>query len=302
MNSGSGIYGGKQGRLVGSIYETPTTKLFKAIVPKHNSSYQMPPKEDSTFIPTLETSRLKKLTTLRDYNVDIFETLLLSEDFHVINSTNLCHGQLCCTFSLNRKSVMNSSAHSAYRYRLAVYDGADDKGKTTFQRVEPSAIAICAVFACTSEDLISCGHIFPGDILVGNKYYFDQIYISGDFQKSKRYLIMPSTLDGSMMPLSALGGFTMETIEGLVIIIKVLTNKNFKFFFRKNKINVEMRLAAPKNDLLTFGIYVNYFSERESKHNYYKNPSTYRVEKSSARMNSIGLVIWFLIYIRMVVS
>lgn len=199
QNTGSGIYAGRLGRLTAVIHEEPTTKLLTAEVPKrqHQSSYQMPPVTKPLFTPSFESSRFTKLSLLRDYNVDIFNTTLLPESFTVANEV-LCHRSFCCNFHVERVKIQDSVTHSAYRYRLAAYQG----DKTTFQRIDSSNQSICAVIACTGSELYTCGHIFPETVLVGNKYYFKAINISAEFVKSEKRLIMPSTVNSVMMPLT----------------------------------------------------------------------------------------------------
>lgn len=198
QNTGSGIYAGKLGRLVAVIYETPTTRLLKALVPKYGQprSTELPPVVQPIFQPQLETPRFTKLSLLRDYNVDLFATKLLAADF-TSDADRVCHGDFCCDFNVTRGPISVSTAHSAYRYRLSAYSGDD----STFQRKDPSDLSICAIIACTTEDLWSCGHIFPNTTLVGNKYFFSSIKVSGNFRHAPHRLIMPSSVDGVMMPV-----------------------------------------------------------------------------------------------------
>lgn len=199
QNTGSGIYAGRLGRLTAAIYEEPTTKLLTAKVPKHNarSTYQLPNVIKPLFQPQLETPRYTKLSLLRDYNVDIFATKILELEFLKVNET-LCHDNFCCKFNIERTKFQDSPTHQAYRYRLAAYAGV----KTTFQRMDNSNQSVCAVIACTGSELYTCGHIFPEQILVGNKHYFNSIKISGNFSNAEKRLIMPSSVDGTMMPLT----------------------------------------------------------------------------------------------------
>ncbi|KAL7743924.1 hypothetical protein ACLKA6_003146 [Drosophila palustris] len=248
--TGSGIYAGRQGRLEAVIFEQATTKLLKARVPKKShysgNAYELPPKILPIFRPQLVTKRYTELATHRDYNVDIFQTQLLEMDF--LNATQrLCHNEFCCDFQVLRRPIGSSGDYAAYRYRLAAYRG----NETTFIRVDRSEQAICAIFACTTEHLLSCGRIFPASQNVANKHYFEQIHISGVFPAAARRLIMPSTLDGVMLPLDVAQYSFVESTPA-----KELQDTR-----------IQMQLTQPKNDLLTFGIWANYFSALPTNHN-----------------------------------
>ncbi|XP_061400809.1 vanin-like protein 2 [Musca vetustissima] len=245
QNTGSGIYAGRLGRLTGVIHEEPTTKLLTAQVPKRNfqGTYQLPTTVKPLFSPQLETPRFTKMSLLRDYNVDIFTTKLLDETFISVNE-QLCHNDFCCYFDIERKLVQDSPYHEAYRYRLAAYSGDE----TTFQRVDNSNQSVCAVISCTGEELYTCGYIFPENVAVGNKYYFNRINVTGDFVKSDRSVIMPSTVNAVMMPLNV-DSFDWLEVEG------------------NQTIRIEMDLTSPQQDLLTFGIWANYYSYVQNTHN-----------------------------------
>lgn len=208
QNTGSGIYAGRLGRLTAAIHEEPTTLLLTAQVPKlqYQMDFEMPIVTKPLFTPSLESTRFTQLSLLRDYNLDIFNTTLLSESFIVSNEV-LCHHSFCCQFHVERVKIQDSLTHSAYRYRLAAYQG----DKTTFQRIDSSNQSVCAIIACTGSELYSCGHIFPETVSVGNKYYFKAINITGNFVKSDRRLIMPSTVNSVMMPLTVDSYYWSET-------------------------------------------------------------------------------------------
>ncbi|XP_023302143.2 vanin-like protein 1 [Lucilia cuprina] len=247
QNTGSGIFAGRLGRLTAVINEVPTTQLLTAKVPKRQnlSNYQLPPVVKPLFEPKLESNRYTKLDLLRDYNVDIFNTSLLEESFTQVNET-LCHHNFCCSFNVQRVKIADSIKHSSYRYRLAAYQGS----QTTFQRIDSSNQSVCALIACTGSELYTCGHIFPESVLVGNKYYFSTINITGNFIKSNRRLIMPSTVNSVMLPL------TVDSFE-------------WKELDSNSSTNIQMNLQGPQQDLLTFGIWANYYSTVKNAHNLY---------------------------------
>ncbi|XP_073828406.1 biotinidase [Musca autumnalis] len=280
QNTGSGIYAGRLGRLTAIIHEEPTTKLLTAQVPKRNarSVIQLPPAVKPMFVPQLETPRFSKMSLLRDYNVDIFTTKLLEENFIAANQT-LCHKNFCCHFDIERKLIQESANHMAYRYRLVAYSG----NATTFQRIDNSNQSVCALITCTGSELYTCGHIFPESVRVGNKYYFNRINITGNFAKSHRRAIIPSTVNAVMMPLTV-DSFMWSEVE------------------RSNTIRVEMDLTSPQQDLLTFGIWANYYNYVQNTHNldepvitassYQPSPNPTAVTNSvaSAKLHGVNLV------------
>lgn len=246
--TGSGIYAGRFGRLVAEIFEEPTQKLLKARVPKrnHGAGYEMPAKVAPSFSPQLVTKRFTGLATYRDYNVDIFTTQLLEADFTNV-SQKLCHNsRFCCDFQLQRAPIGNSAEYATYRYRLAAYWGDE----TSVIRVDRTEQAVCAVFACLNEELLSCGRIFPATRSVANSHYFQHIRITGVFPAAPRRLIMPSTLDGVMMPLDVSQYNWTESPPAKLL----------------QQTQVELELLEPKNDLLTFAIWANYYTELTSNH------------------------------------
>ncbi|KAH8396330.1 hypothetical protein KR222_008493 [Zaprionus bogoriensis] len=257
--TGSGIYAGRAGRLVAEIYETPTQRLLTAHVPKRNrqpeaeseSESELPAKLLPAFSPQAVTTRYTGLATHRDFNVDVFSTELLQPDFLNVSRRTLCHeARFCCEFSLQRRQIEGSgtvAGAESYRYRLGAYWG----NETTFIRVDRSEQAICALFACLSEDLFSCGRIFPANRTVVNSHYFESISIVGVFPAAPRRLIIPSTLDGVMLPLDVAQYSWTESPAAVLL----------------QETAVELALTSPKNDLLTFGIWANYFTNLTSSHN-----------------------------------
>ncbi|XP_001355090.3 vanin-like protein 2 [Drosophila pseudoobscura] len=253
--TGSGIYAGRSGRLTATINEMPVRLLLKAHVPKRRPGlppYQLPAQIDPIFQPLLETPRYTKVATYRDYNVDIFTSVLLETDF-VNVSQRLCHGSnFCCDFQVQRQAFAgDTSALQAYRYRLGAYLG----NETTLIRVDRSEQAICALFSCLDEEIQSCGYVFPESIRVGNKHHFTSIRIGGTFPAAPRgrRLIMPSTLDGLFMPVAVAHYNWTETPAAAT--------------HPEQAIRVDLELLRPRNDLLTFAIWSNYYTELPSTHN-----------------------------------
>ncbi|EDV47344.1 vanin-like protein 1 [Drosophila erecta] len=281
--SGSGIYAGRGGRLVAEIFEQPTTKLFISEVPKRSHG-QLSPSFTPLFTPQRKTQRLTGLAAYRDNNVDIFEGELLAEDF-LSFERQLCHGSFCCSFSIERKvtspaeNEVTSSEAKSYRYRIGVYWG----NETTVIGVDRTEQATCALFACTDVRIASCGYIFPENQEVINTHHFTKLSISGNFPAAPRgrRLIMPSTLNALFLPVSVADYEWQESPEAA---------KNLD-----QPILVDLKLAKPQNDLLTFAIWANYFTEIPSTHNldhmqpHVTSPST----SASSGISALG-IFWVL--------
>jgi len=253
--TGSGIYAGRGGRLVAEIFEEPTTKLLISEVPKREYG-QLAPNFTPVFTPQLKTQRVTGVATYRDYNVDIFESELLAEDFLSLER-KLCHGSFCCSFAIER-TVTTASANEVissdsktYRYRIAAYWG----NETTVIRVDRTEQAICALFSCTDEHISSCGYIFPAEQEVINKHHFTKLNISGNFPAAShgRRLIMPSTLNALFLPVAVSDFDWTESPEAA-------PNPDKPTY-------VALSLSKAQNDLLTFAIWANYFTELPSTHN-----------------------------------
>ncbi|KAH8289105.1 hypothetical protein KR054_000443, partial [Drosophila jambulina] len=251
--TGSGIYAGRAGRLTAEIYEEPTTRVLVADVPKRNTPRTMAPV--TQFTAQLKTPRHTGVATHRDYNVDIFATELLAADFLTLDK-QLCHNAFCCSFAIERAATPRGSHVPAatdvsYRYRIGAYYG----NETTVIRVDRSEQATCALFACTDDQLHNCGYIHPSTAEVVNDYHFTKVRIGGLFPAAPRgrRLIMPSSLTGNFLPVSASEFDWTES---------VLAANN-----TDRPVQVDMELTHPQNDLLTFAIWANYFTDLPSSHN-----------------------------------
>lgn len=106
------------------------------------------------------------------------------------NKVEQCHEDLCCTFNYNVERVASDKPH--YRYALAVYHG-----KRSFSGLKDAGVVVCAVIACLSNDVATCG--------VRNEtlefvHYWRKLEIFGKFPHGDQYNYMPNSLDSSIMP------------------------------------------------------------------------------------------------------
>lgn len=253
-NSGTGIFSGKYGSLVSTINFKPERKIFTAKVPKKNFSYipkmSSKPKEltQKPNSPFVIKKNFKNILTKRDYNLDLFTTFLLDPVEDNFTKT-LCHSDLCCDFVITQtlKNIKTdakfiNNLHIGYQYRLVVYSGTG-----TFQRMEKSHIGVCALVACTTTDLSSCGNrsSLPKErILMKDHIYFTNITIKGEFRRRYMMVVMPTTVTSDL-----------ETLP------------TDSYTFENNESFYKISLTKSKMDILTFGLYGNYYFEKRVKHN-----------------------------------
>lgn len=111
-----------------------------------------------------------------------------------INAERICYNAICCTFDITF-SIIGSRELPHYKYAMAVYNG-----NRTFQGQTYGGMIACAIIACQSEDITTCG---TRNTSLVSFYNFQSISIHGSFPiDSRKYLYMPSTLDTSIMPLN----------------------------------------------------------------------------------------------------
>lgn len=131
----------------------------------------------------------------------------MEEDDQNSNSSNTveqCHGDFCCTFNYNIEIITTNKPH--YRHAFAVYHG-----KRSFSGLTDAGVVVCAVIACQSNDVSSCG--------VRNEtlefvHHWHKLEIFGKFPYGDQYNYMPNTLDSSIMPFGVNEiRFEQKTVE-----------------------------------------------------------------------------------------
>ncbi|XP_015597848.1 vanin-like protein 1 [Cephus cinctus] len=206
-NAGSGIYLGRNG--VGTaimplqkkeallVYEVPK-KIKSTVVTKNQddiSNSKECSKADIT-IPSqsqkpLEYGTVYDLTLIYD-NLDVFETAILTEG---VTETKLCQNKFCCDFSVNM-----SNANSNTTYLLAVFYGT-----RTYVRTIVAGTASCAVIQCSNKSSTSCGRVQNSDTV------FNSLVITGTFENCNDVIVMPMSLNSSILPIAH--DTYMETIH-----------------------------------------------------------------------------------------
>lgn len=245
QTTGSGIFAGKWGALEHVISEYPDRKMLIAKVPKKNSNFVprtilTSPRYDPVELPPRKTS----IGWKRDANVDLFTTEILDSTQAKVNK-KICHQDFCCQFDIDMEKIDRSGSYfQGYTYRLAAYEGSG-----TLHRVEKGEFGICAVMACTNKELSSCGTVFPNDVSnVANDFFFKGINIKGTYEKKEKMIVMPSTVNFAFEPLPA-------------------DSYKYSKHVSENRVNFEMTLTKVRSDILTFGLYGNYYVEKKVKHN-----------------------------------
>ncbi|KAL9871951.1 vanin-like protein 1 isoform 1-T3 [Glossina fuscipes fuscipes] len=231
-STGSGIYAGENGILV-SVMVTGNVgerKLYKAKVPKRNLNISLSNLTSSTMTAY---NLPKYLRLLKDPQIENFNSILLNFQQETdMDGKTLCHGNLCCQFNIST-STMNSSMPNYY-YRLGVFDG-----KRTYEKKEWNNIKICSLYACVTESVSSCGELStPGNL--NSSAVFLSISIKGLFKRSKHLLIMPNSLKSNLLPVPASKINWSKSLQG-------------------DSYEVSHQLTSETDNLLTFGIYANYY-------------------------------------------
>lgn len=230
--TGSGIYSGKLGALVSVMAESPQRKLYVANV-------------SQSLDGNVSTNRIKEprqhlksrggIRLMREYRMNAFTSELLRPNQSSMVKKQLCHNSFCCQFDLKWRQQAAEICSVSYKYHLAVFDG--DRQYSGFGYTK---YKFCAIYACIGEDLESCGQVFDEKTNVSVGTVFEKISIEGDFPRDDKVLIMPNSLDQNLMPL---------------------TTDRFEFDIKEEKQDqkVTCSLLTEAGDLLTFGIYANYY-------------------------------------------
>lgn len=215
--TGTGIYAGREGSLISVMVKEGEgeRKLYKAQVPKvRYRQYKNTPKlkrlsqasanimEETSVRANLSGIRLMKDPQIENYNSVLMDLTKSHDVFE-----ELCHGDLCCSFGYNVEVLSTSgNISSHYTYRLGVFEG-----RRSYEKDQWSDIKVCAVYACANEDPHSCGQV-PETEHNSSPIRITYLHIKGSFPKVKKFLIMPTTVDDELNPLS--GGKFIWKNEG----------------------------------------------------------------------------------------
>ncbi|XP_037030768.1 vanin-like protein 1 [Bradysia coprophila] len=231
-STGSGIYAGRKGSLISVMEGANTSKLYTATVPKRGLGDYI---EVNERIVRYSKNEMASLDLWRDqlepYSISFLEDNV-QMDANSTHSLERCNGDLCCTFLYSIETITAFVPH--YRYAFAVYHG-----KRTFSGLADGGIVVCAVIACQSDDVATCG---TRNETLEFAHHFHKLEIFGTFPSGDQYNYMPNTLDSSIMPLGVNEMFFEQTVGS--------AETNIKISFHNSS----------RQDLYTFGIYGRDFS------------------------------------------
>jgi hypothetical protein len=155
-NGGSGIYGGRVGRMAATMPFTKTEQLLMSRVLKktnrvsEDSADTTPRNSTSTTNFSMEEIRPSNLKSERiffsDYLAPYTTQLLETNQTY----TQICDRGLCCEFHIDAEDVTTGPETAVYR--LAVFNGI-----RPFFGGRTGGIQVCAVISCNNASLSSCG-------------------------------------------------------------------------------------------------------------------------------------------------
>lgn len=230
-NGGSGIYGGRVGRLAATMPFTKTEQmLISRILKKTNrvsedSADTTPSNSNSTNF-SMEEIRPSNFKSDRiffsDFLAPYTTQLLETNQTH----TQICDRGLCCEFHIDTEEVTTGPETAVYR--LAVFNGI-----RPFFGGRTGGIQVCAVISCNNASLFSCG-----EAIIATKGLATFKSISMQMNSNRVNSIhTASTLLNTVLPLDA------DSYE--------LSSRNIT----AELTHVHLRTTRSVHNLWTFGIY-----------------------------------------------
>ncbi|KAH0549143.1 vanin-like protein 1 [Cotesia glomerata] len=247
-NTGSGIYAGRNGRIIDIWSETPTNALLIAKVPKMtNGKRKEPINQNATKIinysaieiPTITRQKSISQQKLWSDNLSLFTTDFL----HLTNGTHnatVCHGGFCCNFTTDivfHDHLLENGA-LYYRYHFAVFNGV-----LSYAKLGKAGVQVCSIISCLTQDSNNCNKRFDVNTNIVQPVTFNSIVISSTSEDSNNIVHFPLSIKSEMDPL----------------------NIN-EFTFVRKKINethvsLNYSFTKPYNNLMTFAIYGRNFKD-----------------------------------------
>lgn len=188
-STGSGIFSGKYGPLRTLMSPKPQRKLIVAEVLKRQywddgEKFTPPPNPHPYSAEDMSSLFLK-----RD-SLELYTTIPMTPTAEGSVVETVCYDSTCCHFNIKVTPLKKSSmAAKSYKYRLTAFDGVKSKRGTL----------TCALIACTSDDLASCGYRFESGAIIEPEIKFESIVISTTF--AGYTFNMPNVLDLTIMPI-----------------------------------------------------------------------------------------------------
>ncbi|XP_017871777.1 PREDICTED: vanin-like protein 3 isoform X2 [Drosophila arizonae] len=243
--SGSGIYAGRRGalvrRMVGDTH-VGQRQLLLARVPRYSQSLQ---EQELELDEERAGPAQRQLVMLQQPQLEDFASWLVPLLNGSRQHRRLCQQDLCCDFELQLELPSDATQQPEYSYRAGVF-----VGQRRYEEEQYSVVRLCGLFACRNESILSCGQLAAApaeEPAAGSRSItFSWLRIRGEFVRRQRRLLMPSTLSAALYALQA---------------------TEFEWAWQDDtdietaSTHVELGLSKSHSELLTFGIYGNYFDE-----------------------------------------
>ncbi|XP_005179984.2 vanin-like protein 2 isoform X1 [Musca domestica] len=240
-STGTGIFSGRK-RALASVMITSgegERKLYKARVPKKGTldfDYEIDYENSTRGEEKLNSStgrHLDGMRLLKDPQIVNFNSMLLPLGQRIFEK--ICHEDFCCEFSLESELVEAHNNTPTYKYRMGVFSGS-----RSYEKDQRNNIKVCGIYSCRNDQPESCGELWESEEF-NSEVYLTNILIKGKFPKAPELLIMPSSLDANLNPV--MGG-----------------EAYWKYEPQNKHIDVDVWLHGRRRDIMTFGLYANYYN------------------------------------------
>lgn len=185
-STGSGIFIGKHGPAQSILSCQNETKLIISKVPKDIN--------DDTYIPdypTIESCTTAEMDKLETWSFNPQNIHPLKEHFHFSDEN------IDCEFTINfTKLSIDTDENIGYSYKLAAFNGI-----RSLSNVVNAGEIYCAIIPCMNDDIETCGRRFENNEKLVPSIRFHSIKIIAKVRKEDDSLVMPTTLDFSLLPL-----------------------------------------------------------------------------------------------------
>lgn len=109
-------------------------------------------------------------------------------------TSKVCHGEFCCDFKYSFNVPPEGKPTDYYRFALAAYHG-----NRTFDGFADGGVVACAVLACPTNNVSTCG-VRNETVPFVHQWY--KLEITGSFPNSEQFIYFPTTLDLSIIPFN----------------------------------------------------------------------------------------------------
>jgi pantetheine hydrolase len=221
-NTGSGIFVGKHGAVEKIVSWRNETRMIIAEVPKDIDDADYEPKE-----PEVSPYTPNEMNALKLWNFSPKSSHPLQE--HFVSTI----GDVTCEFSLNYTKLEVSNGTVGFGYRLVAF-----KGHRKFGGIASGGEVYCAIV--DEDDENTCMRkVHKSESSV--EFHSIDIKLTIDDEDFENFLVMPTTLDTSILPLSTASYvYDHEKFQG--------------------KQKYEMKSTQSLDNLITFGIFGRIFA------------------------------------------